>query len=77
MRVKKIPKIPDEIRVELASEIAAALTEVFADGRIRLWVRGPSGEEVYSDEAQKVFNRFYDRAHELVNDVFGSEWIRG
>lgn len=73
MRAPKVPKLPNEIRVELAAEIAGAMTEILAGERgITVWVVTPQ-EESYTETAQEIFNEFYTKAQEIVDGVFGPE----
>ncbi len=68
----KVPNLVNELRVELAVEIAEALTNVTAEHRgITVWQVDSEGSESYTEEAQDIFNHFYDQAEGIVNEVFG------
>lgn len=82
----KFPKLPNEVRIHLAVEIAEKLTElVCIEKRITIidpghaggpkdWnPGGEPGEIRYTEAAQDVFNGSYDTAHSIIDDVFGPE----
>lgn len=62
--------IPNELHVELKADIAKAMMDVEIDWRKAL--NEPNFEtyaddgETYTDQAQEIFNRFYDEADQLL-----------
>lgn len=83
-KLPKAPELPNEIRVELATEIASAMTELEAaergiplegqsGGGPKDWGRRKTASISYTEQAQGLFNRFYGLAHCIVDGIFGSE----
>jgi hypothetical protein len=68
------PKLRNEIRIELASEMANMATEALAEELgITVTIEQDNGDISYSEEAQELFNAFYDKAYAIVDEIFGPE----
>lgn len=83
-KLPKAPELPNEIRIELSSEIASAMTEMVAvergitletqsGGGPKDWGRRKTASISYTEQAQDIFNEFYDLAHRIVDGIFGPE----
>lgn len=77
--VPVFPKLDGPLRVELAVAIAEKITETVCRIRgIRIersggpkdWNPKGPGDIRYTEEAQDIFNRFYDLAHTIIDGFF-------
>ena len=68
-------KVSNEMFLTLQLEIAEALMQEHHEWRLVLnepdyptYVTDDNGDERYSDEAQEIFNKFYDQAEGILLD---------
>tara|TARA_E500000178_G_C16775151_1_gene641008 strand:+ start:598 stop:828 length:231 start_codon:yes stop_codon:yes gene_type:complete len=68
-------KVSNEMFVSLKAEIADALMQEHHEWRLVInepeyptYIIDENGDERFSDEAQEIYNKFYDQAEEILLD---------